>query len=219
MDQLNKLSKTSEELFNQFKQAKENRIKIETHSKLLQNKISNLKLKEQLSLKKIEKVKTLSKKLSRQKQQRLSHLKSLESQHRKYQEELETKSKTNRDQSLKSRQKIKENWGKILTERRNDCKIIRNKQETNKLKLEYEYKKKQEDNNVLKNLMMTDKDFWKKENEKFKEFKRLEIRKEYYTRRQIESDLMFCKMKEKEMMEDVDMAILEYLHDGKIATK
>lgn len=206
-------------LFSQFKKIKQSRQQVETQSKLLQNKISNLKLKEQLSVKKIEKAKALAQKITKHKQERRNSIEASETQRKRHMEELELQSKNNREQSVKCRQKILENYEKIITEKRNEYKNTRKRQHSDNIRLECEYKRKQEENLMIKSWITTDKEFWKMENDKFKDFKRSEARKDFYARKAQEKNLVYSKMKEKEIMEDVDMTILEYLLDGKFVAK
>lgn len=214
MFQLAEDSISKENLLKKFNEARQNRLKVEKQAEELKKKLSCLKLKEDLSQKRIKKFKALRQKIESVKQLKVENIEKSESKRRQNKEELENHYNSNRAESYRIRKNKQEKIENILDKNREGYKTTKDRQKLDEFLMEAEYKKKIEDNYAIKNMIQRDKDLNFQEKVKKKKEKSLETHKMYLKRINDENEFLQRKFGEKEKMLDIDLALIECLQTG-----
>lgn len=201
-------------LVNRLNLAKKHREVVEEQAKALKNKISSLKLKEKLSCRKIEKFKALVKKIGKVKKQKNKYLQESETKRNERNQILNLQKKFNMEEALKSQRTKEENMEKYYLKNKEEGLAVKERQRFDEFLMNQEYLKKCEENVPIKQKMQMIKTVIWKEIQLVQGSKCVETQRLHNERVNEEKNILLAKHYERNMMQEVEFAVLEHLQAG-----
>jgi hypothetical protein len=214
MSRLETLSFDTVNLSKSFRSAKQKRIEAEEQVQKLKNRIGSLKLKTQLSARKIERFRALTEKIETVRKDKIDSREKSETKRKEDKEAMLAQNKVIRMGLYQSKLNKMENLNRIVTERREGYKMIKEKQRFDEIFIVEQFERAKDENSRVKKIMGT----WKAEEtlDRIESGKKKmeEGRSSLLERLNRENRIVWIKAKEKEIMENADLRMIECLHNG-----
>jgi hypothetical protein len=214
MSQLNESTSLKSKLLRTLQDLKQDRIKAEEQANFLKNKIFSLKLRQKNSEKKIQNFKALTKKITEARQLKSEISQKAENQKKQQEEQLLTQYKNIKAQTARSYTCKQENCKRIYLKNKDSYVSIKDRKRFEEALIRQQFRDKLEENSFIKKEISEMKEARLNERNRIRDQKIMENRELYKKRISEENNLIYHKINQKKIMEDVDFAMIEYLHDG-----